>query len=162
MIRKRIKSNVEDRFGRTIEYLRLSVTDRCNLRCRYCMPPGGADFVKHEDMLTYEEILRIIRILAGEGLAKVRLTGGEPTMRKGITGLIKGIHRISGIREIALTTNGLNFADMGSDLARAGVNCVNFSLDALEGRVPCQEGHRSGAGAWDEGEAELRAGKGTQ
>src|SRR4030042_2008904 len=96
-----------DPYKRRINYLRISVTDRCNLRCRYCMPEEGIPMIRHDDLLRYEEILRIVRVFAAEGISKVRLTGGEPLVRKGIVGFIAQLSGISQIKDLSLTTNGI-------------------------------------------------------
>lgn len=93
-------------FGRKIEYLRISLTDRCNLRCTYCMPEDGVNCLAHQDILTFEEIERVVRCAAGLGVSKVRLTGGEPLIRKGIVALVRRLRTIPGLKDIALTTNG--------------------------------------------------------
>ena len=121
-----------DQFGREIRYLRVSVTDRCNLRCEYCMPEDGVPDKGHESILSNEEITRIIRAAAGYGISKVRLTGGEPLVRLGITRLCGEIAAIPGIEELTLTTNGLLLPSMARDLKRAGVSRVNISLDTLQ------------------------------
>lgn len=121
-----------DSFGRTIDYLRISLTDKCNLRCRYCMPPQGINHIPHQEILSFEEIVQIVRVLAGLGLKKVRLTGGEPLVRRNIVSLIKLLSDIPSIEEICLTTNGLLFSDMASELKAAGLSRVNFSLDTLK------------------------------
>lgn len=120
-----------DLTGRKIEYLRISLTDRCNLRCAYCMPKEAVRFVPHEDILSIEEILRIVKILSGLGLKKVRLTGGEPLVRKGVEILTKGLSEIPGIKKIAITTNGLLLEEKLPVLAEAGLGAVNISLDTL-------------------------------
>ncbi|MEJ2067498.1 MAG: radical SAM protein [Deltaproteobacteria bacterium] len=91
-----------DDYNRRINYLRLSITDRCNLRCRYCMPEEGVDRIGHDDLLTYEEILRVVEVFARNGISKVRLTGGEPLVRKGVVDLVRGIGKIEGIREVGI------------------------------------------------------------
>ena len=121
-----------DRFDRKIEYVRVSLTDRCNLRCRYCMPEAGVTKLAHADILTFDEILRVIRQLARLGVKKVRLTGGEPLLRRDITELVASIHAIAGIESIAVTTNGVLLAELGADLVRAGLSAVNISLDTLD------------------------------
>lgn len=121
-----------DRYGRRISYLRVSVTDRCNLRCAYCMPPEGVCMVQHRDILSYEEITEIVAAAAGLGIEKIRITGGEPLIRPGVTELCRQIAAVPGIREIAVTTNGLLLAEMAADLRAAGVNRVNVSLDTLD------------------------------
>ena len=120
-----------DPFKRVISYLRISVTDRCNLRCVYCMPEAGIKFVPREQILTLEEIARIVRIAAGMGLRRVRLTGGEPLVRNGISQLVRWIAETPGIEDISLTTNGMVLAAYAEELARAGLKRVNVSLDTL-------------------------------
>jgi len=125
-----------DRLQRPLRDLRISVTDRCNLRCRYCMPrevygPGHA-FMERSELLSFEEIARLARVLAGQGVGKLRLTGGEPLLRRELPRLVEMLGRIDGIEEIALTTNGLLLAPAASDLAGAGLDRVTVSLDALE------------------------------
>ena len=122
---------MEDGFGRTIDYLRISVTDRCNLRCRYCMPPEGVERIPHEELLTLEEIYRVVRVLSEAGIAKVRLTGGEPLVRKNLIRLISELHELTGIKEIGMTTNGVLFGEQAAGLATAGLTGVNISLDTL-------------------------------
>jgi cyclic pyranopterin phosphate synthase len=121
-----------DQYGRKINYLRVSVTDRCNLRCRYCMPQEGVPLKKHEDLLTFEEIETIVRAGAELGIDKVRLTGGEPLLRKGILDLVKKLSAIPGIKDLALTTNGILLGPMARDLRAAGIMRVNVSLDTLK------------------------------
>ena len=120
-----------DPFQRSITYLRISLTDRCNLRCVYCMPEAGIKFVPRQEILTLEEIARIVRITAGMGLRRVRLTGGEPLVRSGITQLVRWIAETPGIEDISLTTNGMVLAAYAEELARAGLKRVNVSLDTL-------------------------------
>jgi len=121
-----------DPFQRVISYLRVSVTDRCNLRCVYCMPEQGIKFEPREEILTYEEILAIVRVGASMGLRKVRLTGGEPLVRYGIADLVAMINGVPGIEDISLTTNGIALPGMAEPLARAGLRRVNISLDTLQ------------------------------
>lgn len=121
-----------DNTGRVIDYLRISVTDKCNLRCRYCMPPEGVTSLRHEDILSFEEITRVCKIMARLGIKKVRITGGEPLVRKDICRLIEGLHAIPGIEEIAMTTNATLLAPLAGELKRAGLDRVNISLDALD------------------------------
>lgn len=123
---------MKDSFGRTINYMRISLTDRCNLRCIYCMPPEGIPQMSHDDILRSEEIVRIVRMAAQLGISNIRLTGGEPLVRKGITGLIGDIRAIPGIEDISLTTNAVLLPRMANDLAAAGLNRVNISLDTLD------------------------------
>ena len=120
-----------DLYRRKINYLRISVTDRCNLRCRYCMPEEGIPLIPHEDVLRYEEILRIVRVFAKEGISKVRLTGGEPLVRKGIVDFIARLSQIEEIQDLSLTTNGILLRELARDLKRAGLRRVNISLDSL-------------------------------
>lgn len=122
---------MHDPYGRKIDYLRISVTDRCNLRCFYCMPSEGVQPLKHKDTLTYEEIIRIVRIAAPVGIRKVRITGGEPLARKNISFLIKSIKSISGIENLSLTTNGVLLETYADELAAAGLDRVNVSLDSF-------------------------------
>jgi cyclic pyranopterin phosphate synthase len=120
-----------DNFARRINYLRISITDRCNLRCRYCMPEEGIALVSHDEVLTYEEILRVVRLFGQLGIDKIRLTGGEPLARKGALDLIRGISEIREIRDLSLTTNGVLLREFAADLARAGIKRINVSLDTL-------------------------------
>ena len=120
-----------DQFGRRVEYLRISVTDKCNLRCVYCMPLEGLDWLKRESLLSYEEIAHIVRVMAGMGLKRVRLTGGEPLVRKDLHRLIRMVSEIPEIEDISLSTNAVLLADQGELLRDAGVNRVNISLDSL-------------------------------
>ena len=123
---------MKDKFGREIDYLRVSVTDNCNLRCIYCMDEKGNKFLKKDEKLTDDEIYRIVKESAKLGIKKIRITGGEPLVRPGIVNLINRINSISGIEEIYLTTNGILLADMIEDLARNGLKGVNISLDSLQ------------------------------
>jgi cyclic pyranopterin phosphate synthase len=120
-----------DDYNRKINYLRLSVTDRCNLRCRYCMPEEGVEMIEHGDLLTYEEINKVIKVFARNGISKVRLTGGEPLVRRGVVDLVKGIAKIEGIKDLSLTTNGVLLKEYVKALAAAGLRRVNVSLDTL-------------------------------
>ncbi len=120
-----------DAYNRPISYLRISVTDRCNLRCIYCMPPEGVPWRSHDDVLRYEEIETIVRAAAELGISKVRLTGGEPLARLGVVGLVRRLARIPGIDDLAMTTNGILLARYAADLAAAGLQRVNVSLDTL-------------------------------
>jgi len=122
---------VKDVFGRKIDYLRISITDRCNLRCIYCMAPEGLRPFKHKDILNYEEIVRIVKIATSLGVKKIRITGGEPLARKNITYLISTLRAIDGIENISLTTNGVLLERFADELVRAGLNRVNVSLDSL-------------------------------
>ena len=120
-----------DAHQRRISYLRVSVTDRCNLRCVYCMPAEGIDLVPMEDVLSYEEIRDVVRVAASMGLRRVRLTGGEPLARKGLVDLVGMISALPGIEEVALSTNGVVLARHAESLAAAGLSRVNVSLDTL-------------------------------
>ena len=120
-----------DRFGREHTYLRISVTDRCNLRCTYCMPAGGIDWKPREALLTFEEIERVARVMAQMGVQKIRLTGGEPMVRSGLENLVERLSLIEGIRTIAMTTNGLLLADKAALLKARGLSALNISLDTL-------------------------------
>jgi len=121
-----------DEFGRHIHYLRVAVTDRCNFRCQYCMPPSGVEWIEHNDILRYEELVRIISAFASLGVDKVRITGGEPLLRKGIIAFLHRIKKIAGIKEVALTTNGSMLAEYAPLLKAAGVDRINVSLDTLQ------------------------------
>lgn len=123
---------VQDTCQREINYLRISVTDRCNMRCVYCMPPQGVNPVAHEDILRNEEVVRLVRAGARAGIKKVRITGGEPLVRKGLVGLVESISRIPDIDDIALTTNGVLLPGTGRELKAAGLSRVNISLDTLD------------------------------
>ena len=125
------KNALKDSFGRKIEYLRLSITDRCNLRCRYCMPEEGVESVGHGGILSYEDLLRIAAAATRLGVSKIRVTGGEPLVRKGIVGFVKELAALPGQPEITLTTNGLLLDQMAADLKQAGLSRVNVSLDTL-------------------------------
>ena len=123
---------MQDGLGREIDYLRISVTDKCNLRCRYCMPPQGITPLAHAEILTLEEIFRLVGIMEQLGIRKVRLTGGEPMVRKNLPWLLEKIHGLPGIREIAMTTNGTLFAPQAEVYRKAGLTAVNISLDTLD------------------------------
>ncbi len=120
-----------DRYHRIISYLRVSVTDRCNLRCQYCMPPQGVPFKGHQDILRYEEIDKIVRAAVGLGVRRVRLTGGEPLVRAGIVDLVRMLATIDGLDDLSMTTNGILLPRYAADLRRAGLTRVNISLDTL-------------------------------
>ncbi|MSN25270.1 MAG: GTP 3',8-cyclase MoaA [Geobacter sp.] len=120
-----------DSIGRNINYLRLSVTDRCNMRCFYCMPKEGIVKKGHEAVLSYEELQLIAEAAVGLGIEKIRITGGEPLVRSGIVGFLERLAGIRGLRHLALTTNGLLLDEMAADLYRVGVQRLNVSLDSL-------------------------------
>lgn len=121
-----------DSLGRTINYLRLSVTDRCNMRCSYCMPAEGVVDKGHDAVLRYEELLLIAQTAVELGIEKIRITGGEPLVRAGIVDFLARLSKIGGLRHLALTTNGLLLARMAADLYAAGVQRLNVSLDSLD------------------------------
>ena len=122
---------MKDRFGRDINYLRISVTDLCNLRCKYCMPESGVESLCHSDILSLEEIVEIVNVAAKNGITKIRLTGGEPLVRRGFIHLCKEISKIEQIEDIAITTNGVHLKNMADDLFENKVKRINFSLDTL-------------------------------
>ena len=123
---------MQDRFGRTITYMRVSVTDLCNLRCRYCMPEEGIDQkLTHPEMMTEDELVNAVRAAAELGVRKIRLTGGEPLVKKNIISICRRIHEIPGIEEIGITTNGTLLPRFAKELKEAGVGRVNISLDTL-------------------------------
>lgn len=123
---------IEDKYKRKIDYLRISVTDRCNLRCVYCMPEEGIVAKPSGEILTFEEIIRFAKIAVGMGINKIRLTGGEPLVRKGITKLIASISKIPNIQELSLTTNGMFLAQYAKELKESGIKRINISLDTLK------------------------------
>lgn len=123
---------MKDELGRNINYLRISVTDRCNLRCRYCMPEEGIEKKFHIDMLTLEEIFEVVKVSAGMGTDKIRITGGEPLVRKGLPGLIEKITALDSIKDLALTTNGVLLKKLAYDLKKAGLKRINISLDTMD------------------------------
>lgn len=123
---------MQDDVGRTINYLRISITDRCNLRCRYCMPATGIEQCRHSDILSYEDCLKIVAAATDLGISKVRITGGEPLVRKGVTAFLADLARLPGIEDVALTTNGVLLESMAAELKKAGVKRLNVSLDSLQ------------------------------
>lgn len=120
-----------DRFGREHTYLRISVTDRCNLRCRYCMPPDGIAVKPKDEILTFEEIERLAAVFVGMGVRKIRLTGGEPLVRKDLSSLVARIAALRAVTTVALTTNGVLLAENANQLKEAGLSLLNVSLDSL-------------------------------
>lgn len=122
---------MKDNFGREIKYLRISVTDLCNLRCKYCMPESGIDKKPHFNILSFEEIYQIAKASVELGIDKIRITGGEPLVRKDIVTLVEKLASIDGIKDLAMTTNGILLKDYATDLKKAGLNRVNISLDTL-------------------------------
>ena len=123
--------DMRDPFGRNIDYLRVSVTDRCNLRCQYCMPPSGVQLIAHEDILSYEDITAFVKAAVGMGIRKVRLTGGEPLVRKGVVSLVRMLAAIDGVDDLAMSTNGTLLSRFATPLREAGLQRVNISLDSV-------------------------------
>lgn len=123
---------MKDNYNRAITYLRISVTDRCNLRCTYCMPEDGIDLISHKDLLTFEEIVEFTKTAVKMGINKVRLTGGEPLVRKGIVDLVRMLWDIEGIKDLALTTNAVLLKEYAKPLREAGLQRLNISLDTLD------------------------------
>lgn len=121
-----------DKYNRKINYLRISVTDRCNFRCIYCMPEEGVVFKKHSDILSFEEIQEVVKVSVSMGIDKIRLTGGEPLVRKDIVRLVKMIAEVDGVKDIAMTTNGALLEKFAGPLADAGLHRINISLDTLD------------------------------
>ncbi|MEI8226243.1 MAG: radical SAM protein [Bacteroidota bacterium] len=121
-----------DRFNRNINYLRISVTDRCNLRCTYCMPEEGIQLLRHEDILSFDEIKDFTEVAVANGVTKVRITGGEPLVRKGIITLVRMISEIKGIKDLSMTTNGVLLKQFADELRAAGLHRVNISLDTID------------------------------
>ncbi|MCF8067322.1 MAG: GTP 3',8-cyclase MoaA [Desulfobacterales bacterium] len=126
------KNKLIDKFNRHLNYLRISITDRCNLRCLYCVPPDKIPKLKHEDILRYEEIIRIVRVGVDLGIKKVRITGGEPLVRKGAKDFLKSLSEIKGLEDISLTTNGVLLKDSIESILSAGIRRINVSLDSLD------------------------------
>ncbi|HUQ98532.1 MAG TPA: GTP 3',8-cyclase MoaA [Gemmatimonadaceae bacterium] len=122
---------LQDGFGRGIEYLRISVTDRCNLRCRYCMPAAGLEWLPKTEILSYEEVATVVRELAQLGLRRIRITGGEPTLRADLDRLIRMLRDIPGIEDLALSTNGVRLPALARTFASAGLDRINMSADSL-------------------------------
>ncbi|MEG1930960.1 MAG: GTP 3',8-cyclase MoaA, partial [Anaerovorax sp.] len=122
---------MKDNFGRDINYMRISVTDRCNLRCKYCMPEAGIENLGHEHILKFEDIERIVRAATELGIEKYRITGGEPLVRKGIVGLVESLSAIPGVETLTMTSNGLLLPKYAESLKKAGLDRMNISLDTL-------------------------------
>ena len=126
---------MKDSFGREIDYLRVSLTDRCNLRCEYCMPESGIDNkIKHSDMLSLEEMFKLIQEFVLLGIKKIRFTGGEPLVRKGAVELIKRVNELEGVKEVTITTNGVLLEEYAESLVHAGIKRINVSLDTLDSK----------------------------
>ena len=125
---------MKDSFGREINYLRISVTDLCNLRCQYCMPEEGVCKFEHEEILSFEEFYTITKVFSELGITKVRITGGEPLVKKGIVDFIKKVKGLEQIKEISMTTNGILLSDYAEELKKAGLDRVNISLDTLDAK----------------------------
>ena len=124
-----------DKNGRSIDYLRISITDRCNLRCMYCMPEEGVGAMEHAQILSFEEIVRIVRIMTGLGILHLRLTGGEPMARRGCLDLARRLHEIPGIESISMTSNGILLMDKVRQAKESGISSLNISIDALKGHI---------------------------
>ena len=123
---------MQDTHGREINYIRLSVTDRCNLRCRYCMPAAGVPLTAHADILRYEELLRVARAAVSIGIDRFKITGGEPLVRRGIADFVRALRALPGVRQVTLTTNGLRLPALLDELVDAGLDAVNISLDTRD------------------------------
>jgi GTP 3',8-cyclase len=121
-----------DRFNREINYLRISITDRCNLRCEYCMPAEGIKLLNHLDILRFEEIIGFVKVAVGKGIDKIRITGGEPLVRKGVVNFISELSQINGIRDLSMTTNGVLLEEFAQPLKDAGLHRINISLDTVD------------------------------
>lgn len=122
---------MKDAFNRKIDYLRISVTDRCDLRCKYCMPEDGVQALSHQDILSYEEILRVAECFARLGVSRVKVTGGEPLVRFHVVDFIKELKGVKGIEQVTLTTNGTQLANTVDELSKAKIDGINLSLDTL-------------------------------
>lgn len=141
---------MKDAYGRTIDYMRVSVTDRCNLRCKYCMPNGFQEGLAHEDILTYEEILRLCAIVAAAGVKKIKVTGGEPLVRLGCVDFLRRLSGIPGIEDVTITTNGVELKQYLPDLKDMGIGGINVSLDTLRPeRFAAITGRDRFAGVWE-------------
>ncbi|WP_129626239.1 GTP 3',8-cyclase MoaA [Candidatus Oscillochloris fontis] len=143
-----------DSYGRRIDYLRVSLTDRCNMRCVYCMPTVGMQFVPRPELLTNAELICVLQAAAAVGLRKIRLTGGEPLLRPGLVDLVRAIKAIPGIEQIAMTTNALRLDELALPLRQAGLDRVNMSIDSLD---PHKFRRMTGGGSLDEVWAGVRA-----
>ena len=130
-----MKRELKDSHGRVLTYLRLSVTDRCNLRCFYCMPQSRFNWIPHDEVLSYEEIISLLKVLTSLGIKKVRLTGGEPLVRRDILALVQEIIAIPGLEKLCITTNGTLLPELADDLYRLGLRHLNISLDSLDSEL---------------------------
>ena len=139
---QRGNSSLIDNHGRPINYLRLAITDRCNLRCRYCMPEEGVTSISHEQTLSYEELERLVRLFQGLGINKVRITGGEPFARRGCYEFIRTLKQNLGVEQVYLTTNGVETYRYLEGLKKIGISGINLSLDTLDkiasGKLPAE------------------------
>lgn len=129
---KNMEGNMVDSYGRLIDYMRISITDRCNLRCVYCMPEEGIEMTTHKEILTFDEILELCNVFSALGIKKIKITGGEPLVRKNAAILIREIKKIQGIEAVTLTTNGILLPSMIAELVQSGVDGINISLDTLD------------------------------
>jgi len=127
-----------DHYNRQISYLRISVTDRCNLRCTYCMPEDGVRLIDHSEILSFEEIIDFTRLAVANGITKIRLTGGEPLVRKNVVDLVSMLSKIDGLEDISMTTNGILLSKYATELKNAGLNRINISLDTVNSENYCQ------------------------
>lgn len=143
---ERMNEALVDSFGRAISYLRLAVTDRCNLRCTYCMPKEGLNWLPRKELMTYEEMIRICSLFIEMGVTKIRITGGEPFVRRDLLPFLKTISEISGLQELTLTTNGLLTRRFVPELKQMGIRAVNLSLDTLDKNRFIQLTHRDELG----------------
>lgn len=125
-------TTLRDQYGRSIEYLRISITDRCNFRCMYCMPVEGLQWLPRKDLLSYEEITEVVRQLSPLGLRRLRITGGEPTIRPDLVELVRMLKAVPGIEDIALSTNGVKLPELAEPLRKAGLDRINMSADSLQ------------------------------
>lgn len=123
---------MKDKYNRNIDYLRISITDRCNLRCVYCMPEGGIQSIPHCEILSYDEIIRLCKIFAQLGITKIKITGGEPLVRKGACELIDKLKKLDGISQVTLTTNAVNLKENLQSLKQSGIDGINISFDSLD------------------------------
>jgi cyclic pyranopterin phosphate synthase len=123
--------NLVDSYGRKIDYLRISITDHCNLKCYYCTPFSGRELLERSEILTYEEMLKVARAAAAAGITKIRITGGEPLVRRGVVEFCRMLSKLAGLKSLALTTNGVYLTEMAEPLFKAGVRRINISLDTL-------------------------------